>query len=198
MKTTGGRAAGPNRTTISGTGSPHKHGFEEDDLPQRSSGRGGDSSGRKKRKQDNQKQDETKNRKPKQPTQTRGEQHKNELPDDNSEPINADRNESDHDHFQSEIPQLRTPPPLTDPRVTLVTPATSVTFGIEDLSSARKKKLTVYGGRLNSLLKIVKMAEDDALANGEAKTSKEWSKFLHNTLDFLVCPDLFLRFTPPF
>jgi hypothetical protein len=62
---------------------------------------------------------------------------------DTSEPINSDPDETDLDHLQTEIPQSDTPPQLTDPHITLITPGTSVTFGIEDLSSTRKKKLTV-------------------------------------------------------
>jgi hypothetical protein len=182
-------------TTVSGTGSPQKHRLEDDDVSQRPSGGAAEPSPRKKQKQDHRKQDEPKKSRRKQRKQTQEEQHKNEWSTDTSEPINSDTDETDLDHLQTENPQPHTPPQLTDPHLTLVTPGTSVTFGIEDLSSA---KLTVYGSKLNSLLKVVKMAEDNALATGEAKTSNQCSKFLQNALDFLVCPNFPSHFAPCF
>jgi hypothetical protein len=97
---------------------------------------------------------------------------------------------ADPDGFESEngteSSESHTPPPLIDPRITFVTPETFDAFGVENLSSARKRKLTVYDGKLNSLLKIVKLVQDDALSRKKAKSSTQWHQFLENVLNYLV------------
>jgi hypothetical protein len=166
--------------TVTTSGSPRKRRPKDDDVPQRPPKRPSPQQGQKR---DDEKQDNPKRKR------QRADQSNQKEPDATSDAMTTD-----DDALESEISRPRTPSPPTEPPFTLVTPGSSVTFGIEDLSFARKRKLTVYGGKLNSLLELVKMAEEDALASGEAKTSKQWSKVLHNALGFLVCPFFSLCF----